>query len=72
MAELYKIESCDEEAARNIGRCILGNGGRCVVAGNAVITDHSFSLNDVDVLFPLIARTSDNITTWDYQTFNNR
>ncbi|MCG9651463.1 hypothetical protein [Vibrio vulnificus] len=72
MPELYKIESCDEEAARKIGCCILGNGGRCVVAGNAVITDHSFSESDVDALFPLIARTSDNVTMWDCQTFNNR
>ncbi|HFQ5437490.1 TPA: hypothetical protein ACGVBW_003232 [Vibrio vulnificus] len=72
MAELYKIESCSEDAARNIGRCIFGNGGRCVVAGNAVITDHQFSMSDVDALFPLIARTSDNLSTWDYQAFNHR
>ena len=38
MSTLYKIESLEDEAAKNIAMVINKNGGRCVVACRAMIT----------------------------------
>ncbi|HDZ9126384.1 TPA: hypothetical protein RUY84_002834 [Vibrio cholerae] len=70
MAALYKIESYSDEAARQIGGFITEHGGRCVVAGFAVITDHLFQHCDAFQVLPLVARTSDQLSEWDYQQFS--
>ncbi|WP_187985122.1 hypothetical protein [Vibrio metschnikovii] len=71
MSTLYKIESLEDEAAKNIAMVINKNGGRCVVAGRAVITDHCFVVDEVNEVIPLIAKTCDQISEWDYQQFNS-
>ncbi|WP_176428670.1 hypothetical protein [Vibrio sp. V09_P4A23P171] len=42
MSHLYKIESYSEEAVSSIAQFIRSKGGRCCIAGFAVITSQPF------------------------------
>lgn len=42
MDTLYKIESYSDEAVNTIAEFIRSKGGRCCIAGYAVITNHPF------------------------------
>ncbi|WP_332402998.1 hypothetical protein [Vibrio metschnikovii] len=69
MGHLYKIESYSEEAVRTLAQFIQAKGGKCCIAGFAVITNHPFKERDAGRLLPLIGKVTDNLTEWDKSQF---
>ncbi|MCG3728843.1 hypothetical protein [Vibrio cincinnatiensis] len=71
MGHLYKIESYSEEAVSSIAQFIRAKGGRCCVAGFAVITNHPFKEQEAWRLLPLVGKITDNLTEWDKSCFES-
>ncbi|MGC7856770.1 hypothetical protein ACP3XL_09380 [Vibrio anguillarum] len=69
MSHLYKIESYSEEAVSSIAQFIRSKGGRCCIAGFAVITSHPFQEREAWCLLPLVGKVTDNVTDWDTSLF---
>ncbi|WED22315.1 hypothetical protein L3Q72_02615 [Vibrio sp. JC009] len=70
MNGIYKIETYSESCADKISGYILKMGGRCVVQGWAVITDHCFSSQNSLSLLPDISRISDDVSESDLHNWN--
>lgn len=65
MGHIYKIESYSEEAVSSIAQFIRAKGGKCYIAGFAVITNHPFKEREAWRLLPLVGKITDNLTDWD-------
>ena len=71
MNDIYKIETfCDAYVTR-IAEYINKSGGRCIVRGWAILTDHIFSLQETQKLFFLVSKTTDDITDDDIRAWLN-
>lgn len=69
MDNLYKIESYSDEAVNTIADFIRSKGGRCCIAGYAVITNHPFHEREAWRLLPLVGKVTDSLSDWDISQF---
>lgn len=72
MSDLYKIETYSESCAQKIASYILAMGGKCVVQGWAVITDHCFSSRHTVHLVPIVSRISADLSECDLNCWMRR
>ena len=71
MNNIYKIETFCESYVTRIAECILKAGGRCIIRGWAILTDHIFSLQETQKLFSLVSKTTDDLTDDDIRVWLN-
>jgi hypothetical protein len=72
MNDLYKIETYSESCAQKIASFIMAMGGKCVVQGWAVITDHCFSSAHSVHLVPIVSRISADLSDSDLHCWTHR
>ena len=73
MNNIYKIEAYCEASIKQLADFIEKSGGRFVIRGWAVITDHVFTETETNQALHLVARISDHLTDDDlyYWSINN-
>ncbi|PJC86237.1 hypothetical protein CSW98_11770 [Vibrio sp. HA2012] len=71
MSNIYKIETFCESYVSRIADCITKAGGHCVIRGWAVLTDHVFDAQQTQKLFPMVSRTTDDLTDDDMYVWMN-
>ncbi|PWI35359.1 hypothetical protein DI392_03605 [Vibrio albus] len=65
MSNIYKIETFCESHVTRIADSINKSGGNCIIRGWAVLTDHVFNAQEAKTLFPMVSRTTDDLTEDD-------
>lgn len=66
MSDIYKIETYSETCAQIILESIERSGGRAVIRGWAVLTNHEFTASQAQHILSLVSRTSDDISADDF------
>ncbi|PWI34870.1 hypothetical protein DI392_00895 [Vibrio albus] len=65
MPNVYKIETFSGENAERIADTIRQAGSHSIIRGWAILTDHVFNTTDTKKIFPLVSRTTDDLTEDD-------
>lgn len=69
MSKLYKIETYCENGVKQMADIIIQSGGKCVIRGWAVVTDHVFTQTQTNQVLSLVARITDELTDDDHYSW---
>lgn len=66
---VYKIECFTDTGVNVVSEVIKNAGGKCVVEGLAIVTDHAFSESELNEVRHCVGNTSSDITQTDVCEF---